>query len=173
MVILEAIFIPRTQRIHYQIEGRETLGLAISLPNDQEDNIEQESTYSEQPVHKTVTMPATSYSDQDDQRAEADILNYPVIATKDKCDIKDSREYCQHHYISTNSLDVKFSVGKYFVPTICEGKPDSGNTHYKKIKEIFCGNTDKINVLKKHCDKYDMNDIIMIPTIINYSSYNP
>ena len=53
-----------------------------------------------------------------------------------------------------------------------EGKVDSGNIHYKSIQEMFCGNTDKIKAFKESCDKYDITNFLMIPTIVKSSSSN-
>ena len=49
-----------------------------------------------------------------------------------------------------------------------EGKFDSGNNQYKRIQEMFCGNADKIKKFKERCDKCDMTENIMIPTLVKY-----
>ena len=100
-------------------------------------------------------MLATGYFDLNDARVEEEIPKDKVIVTKDKCGINGSKEYGEHHYMATTTLDVKFSVAEHFVPTSCEGEVNSGNTQQKSIQVMFCGNTDTIKAFKEHCDKSD------------------
>ena len=111
---------------------------------NQMQNREEEYTHIGKPVQTTITIPQTVYFDRDDAR----ILKDQGITTKYKRGINGSREYDQHHSMATTTLDVKFGVAKYLPPKSCEGEVDSGNTHYKSIQEMFCGNTDKIKASK-------------------------
>ena len=73
-----------------------------------------------------------------------EILRNQVIITKDKRGKNNCRKYGQHHFMATTSLNVRFGVAKHSVPTSREGKVNSGNTHYRIIQKMFCGNNDKV-----------------------------
>ena len=68
------------------------------------------------------------------------------------------------------ALDVKLGVEKHFVPMNREEKSDPGNTQYKMIQEMFCGNTDKIKAFMEHCDIYIMAIVLIITTTVNYGA---
>ena len=108
-------------------------------------------------------MRATSYFDQDNARAEPEFLKDQVIVTKDNCDKKGSMEYFQNHSMATTALNSKFGVAKHIDPMSYEGEAKSGNTNYKSIQEMLCGNNDKIKSFKECCDKYDMTEVLIIP----------
>ena len=135
---------------------------------NQMQNREEEYTHIEEPVQTTITIPETVYFDRDDVR----IMKDQGITTKYKRGINGSREYDQHHFMATTTLDVEFGVAKHSPPKRCEGEVDLGNNHYKSIQEMFYGNTDKIKAFQKHRDKYDMKDVIMIPNPVNSSDYH-
>ena len=124
-------------------------------------------------MQKTSTLTTTDYFFQDDARAEVEILKDQIIVTKDKHGEKYYREYVQHHSMATTALDVKFVAAKIFLPTSCEGEYDLGNIRYKKTQDMFCGNTDKVNLFKECCNKYDMTYILMIPTLIDSVTFLP
>ena len=58
----------------------------------------------------------------------------------------------------------------FFVPTSHEGAARSGNTHYKSIWDMFCGSTNKIKLFKECYNKYEMSDVLMIPTLVDSSA---
>ena len=74
--------------------------------------------------------------------------------------------------MDTTVLDVKLCVANFF-PTSREGEVNSENNHYKCIQDMFYGDTDKIKAFKERCDKYDMPNVLTIPTIVNSGIYHP
>ena len=54
-----------------------------------------------------------------------------------------------------------------------EVKANLGNTYYKIIQDMFCDNTKTIKAFTERCNKYDTQEVLTIPTIVDPGATHP
>ena len=109
------------------------------------------------------------YFSQEAARTEAKVLAKQVIVPKDKRIIPGSRERGIYYLAATGALEQTFIAARHFVTKIWEGETDT----YHNTQEMYVVNPHTLKAVRDRCVKYDMNDTLKNPSMIDETTTNP
>jgi hypothetical protein len=114
-------------------------------------------------------IPTSNYFDASVWCSHHVVSAWKVVCPKEKCGAQGLRSYSCRHSAATTALPELFGAVKHF----CTKKADGELSYkYKDIQSEYVGNLDKLKLLRKRIDAFDMFDPFLIPVWIDPHAFS-